>query len=72
MFNGANVKVQATLFPFNKQTKASVKALLGVVQIPPFQGWLLSMTLILDEVTADAEGVNFIKNYPTYYTTGMS
>ena len=39
-FRGERVYVQATLCVFIKQTKGSVAAELGVVQIPPFQLWL--------------------------------
>jgi len=34
---GERVNVQSTLIPLIEQTNASLKALLGVVQIPPFQ-----------------------------------
>jgi hypothetical protein len=38
IFKGDRVKVQATLFELSIQTRASVNALFGVVQIPPFHG----------------------------------
>lgn len=47
-------------------TSESVNALFGVVQNPPFQGWLFKITLILEDPIEAVEGVNFSWNYPTY------